>query len=117
MNLATSPDPANTANLIQVNITRTLNTGIMKMLGSSTSNVTAVAVAAVVDVVNPVPILVLHPTLSGAFKINGTPTITICGGPQRSIQVNSRSTTSISISGGSNTVDLSRAGPTGFRFM
>jgi hypothetical protein len=111
VNLATSPDPANTANIIQVNITRTLNTGIMKMLGSATSTVTAVAVAAVVDVVNPVPILVLHPNLSGAFMINGTPTITICGGPTRSIQVNSISTTSIITKGGSNTVDLSRAGP------
>src|SRR5882724_4043992 len=111
VNLANSPDPANTTNLIQVNITRNLKTGIMGMLGSATSKVTAVAVAAVVDVVNPVPILVMHPTLSGSFAINGTPTITICGGPSRSIQVNSSSTTSISLSGGSNTVDLSRAGP------
>src|SRR5690242_17208192 len=109
--LATSPDPSNTANVVQVTITRTLNTGIMRMLGAASTAVPAVAVAAVVDVVNPVPILVLHPTLSGSFSINGTPTITICGGPQRSIQVNSSSTTSISISGASNTVDLSKAGP------
>ena len=99
-------------NLIRVTITRTLDTTLMRLLGTvNTTTAKAIAVAAIVDVMAPVPILVLHPTLSGSFSINGTPTITICGGPSRSIQVNSSSTTSISLSGGSNTVDLSHAGP------
>jgi len=109
--LSASPDPANTANAIQVTITRTLTTGLMQLLGSSTSTAKAIGVAAIVDKVSPVPIIILHPTLAGAFSINGSDTVTICGGPDRSIQVNSSNAASISVSGGSNTVDLSKAGP------
>src|SRR5262249_10627744 len=56
-------------------------------------------------------IIVLHPTLSGAFQKNGSNVIQICGGPKRSIQVNSSSATGIVISGSSGSVDLSKAGP------
>jgi len=59
---------------------------------------------------SPVPILVLHPTMSGSFQKNGGNTINICGGPRRSIQVNSENATSIVVSG-NGVVDLSRAGP------
>jgi hypothetical protein len=96
--------------LIRATVQRTLNTGLIRMLGPSTSTVTAVAIAAIVDIVAPVPILVLHPTKSGSFHKNGSNTIVICGGPNRSIQVNSNSTTSIAIDG-NGAVDLSHAGP------
>src|SRR5207248_8674025 len=49
-------------NVIRVTITRTVNTGLMRLLGSSSSTVKAIAVAAIVDVLAPVPVLVLHPT-------------------------------------------------------
>jgi len=99
-------------NLIRATVDRTLNTGLMQFLGSSTFHIRAVAIAAIVDVVAPVPILVTHPTLPGAMSSNGNPTITICGGPSRSIQVNSSSPTSVSMNSNA-TVDLSHAGPLG----
>jgi len=97
--------------LCRVTVIRTVNTSLMRFLGPATSKVAAQGTAAIVDVVAPVPIIVTHPNLSGSFFINGGPTITICGGPQRSIQVNSSSPTAISLSGSSNVVDLSKAGP------
>jgi Flp pilus assembly protein TadG len=98
-------------NLIQVTVTKVVNTIFLRALGVNTSTVKAVGTAAISIEPQPVPILVLHPTASGSFSKNGSNTITICGGPPRSIQVNSTSTTSISISGASGTVDLSHAGP------
>jgi hypothetical protein len=67
--------------------------------------------AGIVDVVAPVPILVTHPTLDGSLSMNGTPNITICGGPSRSIQVNSGSATANASVGNTSTIDLSHAGP------
>ncbi len=102
-------------NIIRVTINRTLNTGIMRLLGTNTVPVKAVAAAAILELNSPVPLIVLHPTLTNSFTINGAAgagkwPIKICGGPTRSIQVNSKDLASISISGGS-TVDLSHAGP------
>jgi Flp pilus assembly protein TadG len=97
-------------NLIRVTVQRTIDTGLIRFLGPSTSTVKAVAIAAIVDVFAPVPILVTHPTLSGALSTNGGPTITICGGPTRSIQVNSSSATSLNMNS-NTTIDLSKAGP------
>ena len=98
-------------NLIQVTVTRVVNTVFLRVLGINSATVKAVATAAITIEPQPVPILVLHPTAPGSFSKNGSNTITICGGPPRSIQVNSSSTSSISISGASGTVDLSHAGP------
>lgn len=106
--LATGSSP----NILRVTITRNVTNGIIRMLGASaTTPVTAVAAAAIVDVVAPVPILVTHPYLNESFRIGGNPQITICGGPGRSIQVNSSSGTSIGINGNAHLVDLSHAGP------
>ena len=99
-------------NLLRATVDRDLNTGLLRFLGPSTSHIKAIAIAAIVDVVAPVPILVTHPTRSGSMSSNGNPTITICGGPSRSIQVNSSSSTSISMNS-NTTVDLSHAGPLG----
>ena len=105
--------------IIRVTITRSVHNNIIRMLGASaTTPVKALAVAAICDVVSPVPIIVLHPTRptgttakNGSFFINGNPTVTICGGPTRSIQVNSDSGSSITVKGASSIVDLSHAGP------
>ncbi len=96
--------------VIRATVQRTLNTGLIRFLGPSTSMVKAIGIAAIVDVVAPVPILVTHPTLSGAMSSNGNPTITICGGPSRSIEVNSSSATSLNMNS-NTTIDLSKAGP------
>jgi len=96
--------------LIEVTITKSVNTLFMSLFGVSASNVAATADAAIALAPEPIPIVVTHPTLNGAMSMTGNTTITICGGPARTLQVNSSSTTAASIGGGS-TVDLHLAGP------
>jgi Flp pilus assembly protein TadG len=93
-------------NLIRVTITKSVPSTFLQVVGVHASTVRAAAAAAITVEPQPVPILVIHPTLSASFSKNGSNTITICGGPARSIQVNSTSTTSISISGASGRVNL-----------
>jgi hypothetical protein len=115
--VALSPDFA--ANLMRATVTRPVNTTLMRLLGPTATMVKATATAAIVSQVAPVPILVTHPSLAGSFSVNGTPTVKICGGPKRSIQVNSFSgegnssakTDAITFSGSKAGVDLSHAGP------
>src|SRR5438552_906662 len=81
--------------------------------GSKTTDVMAQATCGLVFSSAPIPILIMNPTLSGTFDVRGNGSqnkITIYGGPQRSIQVNSTSATA-STANGSPTVDLSLGGP------
>lgn len=57
----------------------------------------------------PVPLVVLHKNAAGALSVGGSASISIIGGPQRSIQVNSSSSTAANV----GTIDLTRAGPAG----
>lgn len=98
-------------NLVRVTITRPVGMTLMRMLGLTSAAVSANATAAIVDIMSPVPILVTHPTNPKTFSFNGGVTIQICGGPGRSIQVNSTNGTTQNVSGSSNLVDLSKAGP------
>jgi Flp pilus assembly protein TadG len=97
-------------NLIKVSVSRNVNTTLMHLLGSTVTTMRATAMAAIVDVIAPVPILVTHPTLTKALTLQGNPAIKICGGPARSIQVNSVDPFAFHM-GGSASVDLSKAGP------
>jgi len=79
------------------------------MLGPTATTVKAVATAAIVSVISPTPIIVTHPSMDQALYLNGnTDTIKICGGPSRSIQVNSTSSTALRM--GQGHIDLSQAG-------
>lgn len=104
------------ATLIRATVARNVDTTLMRMLGTQVSTVQATAMAGIVSVFSPVPILVTHPTLPPGnpiqppLKVQGTPTIKICGGPRRSIQVNSNYTGAI-LTGGNSAIDLSHAGP------
>ncbi len=101
-------------NLIQVTIQRQVNTTLMRLLGPTASTIQVTAIAAIVDVLAPVPILVTHPTYPYTFAIGGTPSITICGGPSKSIQVNSNNSFAArraASSSGTATVNLTHAGP------
>jgi Flp pilus assembly protein TadG len=103
-----SPDyPVNVA---RATIYRNVHTTLLSLLGTSVSSIKATATAAIVYVVAPVPILVTHPTLDSSFSISGTPVVKICGGPSRSIQVNSNATTA-NAGNGNASVNLSHAGP------
>jgi hypothetical protein len=97
-------------NVVHATVSRSVNTTLMRLLGPSTSTISAEATAAITYVNAPVPILVTHPTLSGSFSSNGTTGITICGGPSRSIQINSNSATADS-NNSNTTINLSHAGP------
>ncbi len=106
-----STDPSYSAYVVRARVSRNVSTTLMRMLGSTTTTVNATATAAIVQVFSPVPILVLHPTLAQALSLQGTPGIRICGGPTKSIQVNSNQSSDAAHFGGSATVDLSHAGP------
>lgn len=86
--------------------------------GSRTVDVGAKAVCALQQAKAPVPIIVLNPTCNQAFDVSGSASVSIIGGPSRSIQVNSNNqscaagTTSGNGCTGSGTIDLSQGGPT-----
>ncbi|WP_035359038.1 pilus assembly protein TadG-related protein [Edaphobacter aggregans] len=98
--------------LVRATVQRNVDATLIRMVGAgATTTVTARAMAAIVDVFSPVPILVNHPTLPGSFHTNGGVDVQIFGGPSRSVEVNSSSSTAVTTAG-SGTVDLSHAGPT-----
>jgi Flp pilus assembly protein TadG len=104
-----SDDPTN---LIQVTVSRHVSTTLMRLLGPTVTTVSASATAAIVSVISPTPILVTHPSLTQALSLVGTTSsIKICGGPARSIEVNSSDPNAFDP--GTASVDLSHAGKAG----
>jgi len=61
--------------------------------GRSAQPVRAFAVCGVVLAKSPIPIIVLNPQVATSLSVQGTPAINIIGGGNRSVQVNSCSTT------------------------
>jgi hypothetical protein len=103
-------------NFIKVTVSRNVNTTLIRAVGaSSLANVSATAVAAIVNQLAPIPIVVTHPTLANALSMNGNTHLTILGGPSRAIQVNSRAGLfgSPGPAASPASVDLSGAGPNG----
>jgi len=102
--------------IIQVNVGDRVKVFFAGMIsGAKTMDVGAQAICGVVASQGPVPILVLdpqNPKTGSALSVQGTPSISIVGGPTRSIQVNSNDAAAVSI-GGSATIDLSKGGPNG----
>ncbi|HVJ07456.1 MAG TPA: pilus assembly protein TadG-related protein [Acidisarcina sp.] len=103
-------------NLIRATVQRNVDTTLMRLLGATATTVKATAMAGIVDVYSPVPIIINHPSLPSALSLQGNPTVQICGGPPKSIQVNSCSGGACGGGGaahfgGSAKVDLSKAGP------
>ncbi len=98
-------------NFIQVDVTDRVGVYFSSLLsGKRTQDVLARSRCGVITSTGPAPIIVLHPTLTDSFTVGGTPSVTIVGGPARSIQVNSDNTVAAYI-GGSASVDLTKAGP------
>jgi hypothetical protein len=105
------PGVPNSVSLIRVTVNRSVPTTFMRLLGRAAGTVAASATAAVLEVQSPVPIIIVHPTLPASFYKHGSNNIIICGGPEKSIQVNSVDPGAVSINGKSGVVDLSGAGP------
>ena len=77
--------------------------------GQKTQDVRAFAACGTVLATAPIPIVVLHKTQAASLQGNGTNGhIKILGGPSKSIQVNSSSTTAVNFGG---IIDLSQGGP------
>jgi hypothetical protein len=125
----TAPPPtiAPTA-FMRVTITNNIPTFFAPMLqGLSKQSVKAIAVCGVTEAAAPIPILVLDPgtpnssPAQAALNIQGNGAIQIFGGPSRSIQANSASSSgscgqsncTVNSPWGSATIDLSQAGPNG----
>ena len=101
----------NNPNLIEVQITKTVNTTLLRVLGETLSTVTSTAFAGVTRITSAIPMIIAtHPTFCGALSLTGGSPITISGGIQRAIEVNSNCATAFSSAG---SVDLSAAGPSG----
>ncbi len=99
-----SSDPVNQ---LRVTVQRSVNTTLLRFLGTSASTIRATATAGIVNVISPVPLVITHPSMANALSMNGTTGIKICGGPSQSIQVNSSNPSAYA---GGGTVDLSHAG-------
>jgi len=99
-----------TPNQVKVTVTRTVQNTFMRMLGAGpTTDIKATATAGIVSIDAPIPILVLHPAMNKALILNGTgAAIRICGGPPKSIQINSSDSSAFV---GNGIIDLSRGGP------
>jgi hypothetical protein len=106
-------DPSALANsFVQVNVDDRVQLYFARLLsGSRTTDVGAQATCGVVLANAPIPILVLDPRNETSVSVNGRITISIVGGPQRSVQVNSSSTSAVSVAGASGRIDLTQGGP------
>jgi Flp pilus assembly protein TadG len=80
--------------------------------GSRTSDVRAFSTCGVELATAPIPLIVLDPrsTDGATLSVQGTPVVSIYGGPQQSIEVDSNAAAAVNI-GGSAQIDLSHGGP------
>lgn len=95
---------------LQVVVRENVNTWFTGNFGSYYQQVAAACTCGLVQEKEAAPVVVLNPSLSGAFTYNGGGRLTIVGGPQRSLQVNSNSSTGI-LWGASGVIDTSNGGP------
>ena len=97
--------------ILRVTVVRNVKGGLIRLVGGpNTSPIRAVSAAAILAVESPTPIVVTHPTLPHSLSTNGTTTIIICGGPSKSIQVNSNDPDAYSSPKAGGLIDLSHAG-------
>jgi len=109
---AVAPTP-----FLRVTVTDNIPTFFAGMLkGMTQQSVGAIAVCGVSQAFSPIPIVVLdpqNPTVNpakSALNIQGTPTVSIFGGPSQSIQVNSDDPAAVTV-GGNALIDLHLGGP------
>jgi hypothetical protein len=99
--------PFGPTGLICATVSRVVNTTFLRVLGTTTSTVSATASAAIIGGSVPTPIVITDPSLSVAFDTGGGAGIVICGGPSTGMQINSGSPTAVPSDA---SVDLRKAG-------
>jgi len=93
---------------IKVTISDAVPMSFTKLVSSNpTVTITARAGCGVNPVSMPTPLVILHQTASAALSVFGSGKVIVFGGPQRSIQVNSKSASAVNV----GIVDLSHGGP------
>lgn len=97
---------------LQVTVTENVKTWFMGLLGIKYQKVSTVSTCGLVPVRAAPPLVVLNPSVSSSLSQGGSATVSVIGGPQRSLQVNSTSSTAIYL-GGSSALNFSSAGPAG----
>ena len=96
---------------MQVSVSLPVKTYFATLItATQTQTVAANATCGLTQLMEGSPILVLHPTMSGALTYSGGGSLTIVGGPPRSIVVNSSSATAVSC-GPSGVIDTRKGGP------
>jgi Flp pilus assembly protein TadG len=96
---------------IRVDVLDNVQTFFVGLLsGGTTAAVRSFATCGLELAKAPIPIIVLHPTLTQSLSESGTPLISILGGPTKSIQVDSGNGTAVSL-GGSSAINLTKGGP------
>lgn len=108
----TAPPASMTATpYMQVTVVESIKTFFVGLFTNSNyQQIKAVCTCGLAQVKEPAPILVLHPTMSGSLTYSGGAILKIIGGPQRSIQVNSTSSTA-AICSPSGYINTSQGGP------
>jgi hypothetical protein len=95
---------------LQVSIAENIHSVFMSLLtGSRVQQINVQSTCGVTQVKSAPPMVILNPTISGAFTYSGGGTLDIVGGPQRGLQVNSSSATAVSWSA-SGMANLSSGG-------
>jgi hypothetical protein len=97
---------------LKVTVADNVKTWFMSLAGKQYQAVAATCTCGLTPVKAAPPLVVLSPDASPALYEHGTAAVSVVGGPQRSLEVNSSSPTAISLGGGSG-IDFSRAGPNG----
>lgn len=95
---------------LKVSITENVRTYFISLVNaSSVIPITLSTTCGITLVKGAAPMVVLHPTMSGAFYYSGGGALDIVGGPARGLQVNSSSSTGVQWLA-SGMIDLSRGG-------
>ena len=100
---------------MQVSVSLPVKTYFSTLLtGNQTQQVSANSTCGLTQIMQGAPIMVLNPSVSGALYYTGGASLTIVGGPPRSIVVNSSSATAV-LCGSSGVIDTQRRRPESYR--
>ncbi|MHB1793807.1 MAG: pilus assembly protein TadG-related protein [Acidobacteriaceae bacterium] len=112
-NVTTPPGTITSYPFLKVVVTENVKTHFLYTIhGTSYQQVAASCTCGTTQIPEAAPMIVLNTSASGAFTYSGGGNLTIVGGPQRALQVNSTSPTAIDCIP-SGLIDTSHGGPKG----